>query len=322
MFEVIRRLRDRGVAFLYVSHHLQEIFELADELTVLRDGRHIATRPVGDVTMEELVRLIVGRDPRDLTFGGERATPGDTVLEVRDVARPPLLAGVSFDVRSGEILAITGAIGSGRTELARALVGVERLTGGEVRIPAVGPVRSPAHAARHGIAYLPEDRKRHGILATRDITDNVDVGWLATTRSILDRPGRRCAAARRQVAALGVKTPNLRQQARRLSGGNQQKMLLGRWLAVDARVLLLDGPTEGVDIGSKLEIYALLRRLAADGVAVVLFTSDLEEAQLVADRAIGLRRGRIAGELTGDDITEQALLELQYGTTTKEMAGA
>jgi ABC-type sugar transport system ATPase subunit len=320
LFRVIRRLCDQGVAFLYVSHHLEEIFELGDELTVLRDGRHIVTRPVAGLEMDELISLVIGRSPDQMEFGAGAAEPGATVLQIRDVRRPPALDGVSFDVRAGEVLALTGGIGSGRSELARSLVGVTRPESGSIVMPGLGTVKSPTHAVRNGIAFLPEDRKNEGVLGTRDIIDNVDVGWLGRSRALVDRPGRRRRDAVAQVQSLRVKTPHVFQHAGLLSGGNQQKVLLGRWLNVGVRVLILDGPTEGIDIGSRLEIYGLLRRLAEDGVAVVIFTSDLEEARLVADRAIVLRRGRIAGELSAADISEERLLALEYGTNLEGAA--
>lgn len=320
LFRVVRRLREQGVAFLYVSHHLEEIFELADDLTVLRDGRHIVTRPLDGLVMDDLISLILGRSPDQMQFGTGGSKPGETVLEVRDIHRRPSLDGVSLDVRAGEVLAFTGGIGSGRTQLVRSLVGVEQLESGEVVMPGAGPVRSPSHAVRNGIAFLPEDRKGEGVLLVRDLVDNVDLGWLGHSKGILDRPSRRRRDAAEQIARLRVKTPSIYQRAGLLSGGNQQKVLLGRWLNVGVRVLVLDGPTEGIDIGSKLEIYALLRKLAEEGVAVVISTSDLEEVRLVADRAIVLRRGRIAGELSAAEISEERLLALEYGTTLEEMA--
>jgi ribose transport system ATP-binding protein len=320
LFRVVRRLREQGVAFLYVSHHLEEIFELADDVTVLRDGRHIVSRPLQGLEMDDLVSLILGRSPDQMQFGTGGGTPGETVLAVRDVHRRPALHGISLDVRAGEVLAFTGGIGSGRTQLARALVGVGQLESGEVVMPGVGAVRSPSHAVRNGIAFLPEDRKGEGVLLVRDIVDNVDLGWLGRSRGIIDKPGRRRRDAVAQVKQLRIKTPHVHQRAGLLSGGNQQKVLLGRWLNVGVRALVLDGPTEGIDIGSKLEIYALLRRLAEQGVAIVISTSDLEEVRLVADRAIVLRRGRIAGELSAAEISEERLLALEYGTTLEEMA--
>jgi ABC-type sugar transport system ATPase subunit len=322
LFQSIDRLRRRGVSFLYVSHHLEEIFQIADVITVLRDGRHVETRPVAGLTMEELVRLLLGRSPEEIGLedSGRRGT--DVLLEAEDVHRRPNLHGVSLRVHAGEVLAITGGIGSGRRELARALVGVDRPEHGEVRTPGGGRLRGPAHAVRQGIAFLPEDRKREGVLGALTVSDNIGLGRLAMDRSPLSRPRRRQRDARAMVERLRVKTPSIHQPARLLSGGNQQKALLGRWLNVGVRALVLDGPTEGIDIGSRIEIYTLLRNLASEGMAVVILTSDFEEVKLVADRVLCLRRGRVAGELTGGQISEERLYALQYGTNDEGVVAA
>jgi len=321
LFEVIKTLRAQGVSFLYVSHHLEEIFELADTVTVMRDGRHIVTRPISGLTMDELIALLLGRALEQVEVDKGPRTTGDVVIEARDLRKPRVLHGVSLQVRRGEILAVTGGVGSGRTALARALVGAEQLTDGSVELLGVGRIKSPAHAARNGIGFLPEDRKGEGVLAVRDIIDNIGLGRQAALRQVLDLPARRRRDAARQVGQLRVKTPHLSQHARLLSGGNQQKVLLGRWLNVGVRTLILDGPTEGIDIGSRLEIYRLLRRLVDDGIAVVIFSSDLEEVRLIADRAVVLYRGRVAGELRGSEISEERLLALEHGSTTEEVQG-
>jgi ABC-type sugar transport system ATPase subunit len=318
LFGVVRRLRESGVSFLYVSHHLEEIFEIADTVSVLRDGRHVVTRPCEGLTMDELVELLLGRKPETLErhrreVPEERAaTP---VIEVVDAHKQPALHGVRLTVAAGEILAVTGGIGSGRRELARCLAGIAPPEQGEVRLAGGERLRTPRQAVRHGVAFLPEDRKHEGVLADLDVADNIGLGRLAAARSLLDMPGRRRRDAAQMVGRLRIKTPSLHQAVRLLSGGNQQKALLARWLSVGVRVLVLDGPTEGIDIGSRLEIYELLRELAENGMAVVIFSADFEEVRLVADRAVVLRRGKVAGELAGGDITEERLYALQYGTT-------
>ena len=322
LFAGIRRLRDHGVSFLYVSHHLEEIFEVADDVTVLRDARHVVTREVKGLTVDELVVLLLGRSPEEIQLEQLGPAGGDALIEVKDVHRAPTLRGVSMDVRAGEVLAVTGGIGSGRRELARALVGIEKPHAGEVRIAGAGVVRGPAHAVRCGVALVPEDRKNEGILAALDVADNIGLGRLAAARHVLNLPRRRRREAVDMVAHLRVKTPSIHQPVRLLSGGNQQKALLGRWLNVGVRCLVLDGPTEGIDIGSRLEIYALLRELAGQGVAVVICSSDFEEVKLVADRVVVLRRGRVAGELTGGAISEERLYALQYGKRDEEVPAA
>ena len=319
LFDVVKSLRAEGVSFLYVSHHLEEVFELADTVTVMRDGRHIVTRPRAGLEMDELIALLLGRSLEQVQLETNAREAGEVVMEVRGLRKARALRGVSLQIRQREILAVTGGVGSGRTELARALVGAERLEAGAVQLHGIGRVRSPAHAVRNGVGFLPEDRKGEGVLAVRDIIDNVGLGWQAAKRNFLDLPPRRRRDAAQQVEQLRVKTPHLYQHTRLLSGGNQQKVLLGRWLNVGVKTLILDGPTEGIDIGSRLEIYRLLQRLTADGMAVVIFSSDLEEVRLIADRAVVLYRGRVAGELRGGDITEERLLALEHGSTTEEV---
>jgi ribose transport system ATP-binding protein len=321
LFNVIKALRSEGVSFLYVSHHLDEVFELSDTVTVLRDGRHVVTRPTVGLEMDELVALLLGRSLEQVELDKRTHRAGEVVMEARDLRKPRVLHGVSLKVRRSEVLAVTGGVGSGRTQLARALIGAERLEAGSVELVEVGRIKGPAHAVRHGIGFLPEDRKGEGVLSVRDIIDNVGLGWQAANRHVLDLPARRRREAAAQVQRLRVKTPHLYQHARLLSGGNQQKVLLGRWLNVRVRVLVLDGPTEGIDIGSRLEIYQLLRRLADDGVAIVIFSSDLEEVRLIADRAVVLYRGRVAGELSGGEISEERLLALEHGTKAEEVYG-
>lgn len=320
LFNVIRGLRSAGVAFLYVSHHLREVFELTDTVSVLRDGQHITTRPTQGLDIDELIALLLGRRPEQVKLA-HAARRKDVVLEARGLRKRRALDGISLQLRSGEVLAITGGPGSGRPELARALAGAEQLEEGVVEVAGAGRIRGPSHARRAGVAYLPGDRKGEGVLQTRDIVDNIDLGWLATSRQVIDLPRRRHREATHQVARLRVKTPHIYQPVRLLSGGNQQKVLLGRWLNVDPRVLVLDGPTEGIDIGSRLEIYELLRRLANDGLAVVVFTSDLEEVELLADRAIVLYRGHIAGELARAELSRERMLALEHGATLEGVAG-
>lgn len=320
LFAAVRRLRESEVSFLYVSHHLEEIFEIADDVTVLRDARHVVTQPVNGLTMERLVELLLGRSPEEIGLERQAGALTGTVVTARDVTKAPNLRGVSLDIRRGEILAVTGGVGSGRRELARVLVGIDRPEVGSVQITGLGRVRGPAHAVRAGIAFMPEDRKNEGILATLGVTDNIALGRLAASRRLLNLPRWRASIAGDMVRRLRVKTPSIHQPIRLLSGGNQQKALLGRWLSVGVRVLVLDGPTEGIDIGSRLEIYALLRALANDNVAVVIFSSDFEEVKLIADRVLVLRRGKLAGELTGAQISEERLYALQYAKQDDELS--
>jgi ABC-type sugar transport system ATPase subunit len=314
LFASIRALRAAGKAVLYISHHLEEIFEIADEVTVLRDGRVVVTRPVAGLDAHNLTALMIGREPEELearvvpqeAAGAER----EVSLEAIDVHRAPALRGVSLRALRGEILCVTGAVGSGRRELARCLVGVERPDQGIVLVEG-RPVAGPRDAIRHGVVFVPEDRKREGLLLELTVSDNVALGRLVVERSPLARPWRFRREAAQVVEQLHVRTPSVSTPVRLLSGGNQQKVVLGRWLNVGARTLVFDEPTAGIDVGAKVEIYRLLRDLADGGAAIVLFSSDFEEIKIMADRVIVVRRGTIAGEIPRDEISEERLLALQ-----------
>ena len=315
LFGTVRRLREQGVGLVYISHHLEEIFEVADEVTVLRDGRLVGTFPIGEVGPEGIVEHMLGRARRAMR-PPERLSAQDTadrpvVIEARSVACSPALVDVSLEVRMGEVVCISGPVGSGRRELARVLAGVIQPTAGEVRVSG-RRLTGPRSALRHGVAFLPEDRKRDGLLLELSIRDNVALAGINRGSSPLASP----RAARRQaddaVRDLRIKAPSSRSSARQLSGGNQQKVLLARWLGVGADVFVFDEPTAGIDVGAKAEIYGIIRSLAADGATVVVFSSDFEEIRALAHRAIVLRRGRIAGELLGEAITEEGLLGLEW----------
>jgi ABC-type sugar transport system ATPase subunit len=310
LFEITRRLREQGVAIVYISHHLDEIFQLADEVTVLRDGKRVTTCPVDSVDLDQLVHLMVGRAVEAVA---ERTRPerrpAAPVLNATDLRVGTALAGVSLAIRPGEILCVTGAIGSGRRELARCLAGVQRPDAGTVTARDV-QLRSPRDAIKRGIVFLPDDRKRDGLLLDLSVLDNLAVGVVANGSRRMVTRGTLEAELGDLVARLRIKTPSLKAAVRQLSGGNQQKVILGRWLATGAEVFIFDEPTAGIDVGSKAEIYTLLRELAAEGKAVVLFSSDYEEIKITADRVVVLRRGRVAGELQRDDVDSAALLRL------------
>jgi monosaccharide-transporting ATPase len=313
LFETIRRLREHGVAVLYISHHLEEVFEIADDVTVLRDGRRVVTRPVAGLAADELVTLMLGRAPEELPAPvGQSAGEGDreTVIEAHDLHLGRALQGVSVAARRGEIICVTGAIGSGRRELARCLAGVERPDRGSVLVGGRTP-RGPRDAIRRGVVFLPEDRKREGLFLDLNVTDNICLGRMVQARTPFVSPRKQRREAATLVERLRVRTRSLSTPARLLSGGNQQKVMLSRWLEVGAGAFVFDEPTAGVDVGTKMEIYGFLRELAGRGAAVVLFSSDFEEIKLMADRVIVLRRGRIAGEVSGVEVTEDRLLALE-----------
>jgi L-arabinose transport system ATP-binding protein len=311
LFAIIRDLRARGHALLYVTHRMDEVFELCDAATVLRDGRHVVTHDtLGGVTRDTLVKSMVGRELTNVFNYRPRAhVPGG--LAVRDLAGPGLRAPVSFEVARGEIVGFFGLVGAGRTELMRLLCGAVPPAGGEVRVHgAVVAGGSPRTAIRAGLVFCPEDRKKEGIIPVRSVAENIN---LSARRSRL-RAGfflqndweRDNAAA--QIARLGVRTASPATPIRLLSGGNQQKAILARWLSEQVRVVVLDEPTRGIDIGAKSEIYALIQELAAAGASIVIVSSELPEVLGIADRILVMREGVVAAEFSRTTATPEAVL--------------
>ncbi len=315
LFGVVRGLKSQGVAVVYISHRLEEVFALADRVTVLKDGEGQGTFAVRDVTPQVLVRKMVGRDveferPADRT-PGNKVVFEVTGLTDRDTAGRVRLTDVSFAVRAGEILGLGGLVGAGRTETALGIFGGRPGCGGEVRVNGKPVrIRSPQHAIAAGIGYLPEDRKDAGLFLDMGLAANVAA---ATLRGVVlndaeqDRTGHRYREKLR-IAARGGDEP-----VRALSGGNQQKVLLARWLEVNPAVLIVDEPTRGVDVGAKREVHAVLFELARKGTAVVVISSDLPELLALADRVVVLRAGRVAGELSRERMTEEAVIALSSG---------
>jgi ribose transport system ATP-binding protein len=315
LFDNVRRLREAGVGVVYISHHLDEVFGLADRITVLRDGRRVTTLPVGKPDHDQLIELMFGRRVKERREVPDRAvnTAPEVAVEVRGLELPPGLRGVDLDIRHGEILCITGAAGSGRRELAHGLIGRERPARGTIRVNGHRDgLRSPRNAARHGIAFVPQDRQAEGLLIELDVTDNIAVARDAQHGRGVVRPARRRRRASDACRRLQIKTQDVGTAVRTLSGGNQQKVLLARCLEVGARVLVLDEPTAGIDVHAKFEIFELLRGLARGGAAVVVFSSDYEEIKVLADRCLVLRAGRVVGELPRQDISEERLLATEH----------
>jgi L-arabinose transport system ATP-binding protein len=315
LFAIIRDLRDRGCAILYVSHRMDEIFALCDRVTVLRDGRHIETAPLAAWSRDTLVHRMVGRPLAEVHRPAPRPL-GPVALAVSGLRGPGLAAPCSFSVRAGEIFGLFGLIGSGRTELLKLLYGAARRTGGHVQLagqPADFP--SPRAALAAGVVLCPEDRKREGIFPIRSVLENLNVSARrGRTRvpGLLDGRWETANAAAR-IAELRIRTPSPAQPIRLLSGGNQQKVIFGRWLSTDRarlRVFLLDEPTRGIDVGAKAEIYALIRQLAAAGVAIVVVSSELPELLRLADRLGVMRAGTLAAVVGRADATEASLLRL------------
>jgi ABC-type sugar transport system ATPase subunit len=310
LFGVIHRLRARGLSIVYVSHRLEEIFALVDSVTVLRDGRHVVTAPIADFSRESLIRHMVGRDVAE-EFPARAPRIGAPVLEVAHLSAPPRFSDVSLDVRAGEIVGVAGLVGAGRTSAALALVGGLRATG-QVRIGGV-PVsfRAPADAIAHGVAYVTEDRKASGVFAAMGVDENITMTHLASfvRAGLLSRPREREAA---QAAArdFDIRAASLSQPAGTLSGGNQQKALVARYVLTPPKVLILDEPTRGVDVGARAEIYRIMNRLTADGLGILMISSDLPEVLGMSDRVVVMRAGRTAGQLARGEATPERVMAL------------
>jgi ribose transport system ATP-binding protein len=316
LFRVVKELRRQGVSVIWISHRLGEVKELADRVVVLRDGRNageITDR--GEIEHERMIRMMVGRDIDRLARRPSHP-PGDVVLAVRDLHTPAHPAHpITLEVRAGEIVGLAGLVGAGRTELLTTLFGVTPAGAGSVAVGgrSVRP-RSPREAIAAGLALVPEDRKQQGLLLEMAVRENMSLValWPESRAGFIDFAAERRLAAE-MIPALAIKTPGDRQAVRFLSGGNQQKVVLAKWLAMKPTVLLLDEPTRGIDVGAKAEIYDLVHRLAGAGLAVLFVSSEMEEILTLADRALVMHEGRLAGELSRGDLTEENVMRLAAG---------
>ena len=315
LFELIGRLRARGTTCVYVSHRMPELFRLCDAVSVLRDGRHVATRPIGEVTVDGLVQLMIGRPLAEYLPAHAVTTGTETVLEVEGLSSPGRFADVSLSVRRGEVVGLSGLVGSGRSEVAAALFGLDRQATGRVSVEGREVhIRHPRRAIGLGLGLVPEDRKRQGIVPGEGTRRNISLAILERlSRFTVVRRGREDALARGLVDRLRVKLPDMEAPVAGLSGGNQQKVVLGRWLAARPRILVLDEPTRGVDVGAKAEIHALVNELAASGTAIVLISSELPELLRLSHRIVVLREGRVAGSLPAASATQESLLRMMSG---------
>lgn len=310
LFAVLRRLKARGLAIIYVSHRLDEIFSLADTVTVLRDGHHIRTSRVAAQTRDMLIRDMVGRS-LDAEFPAASVAPGAPVLELRHLSAPPRFCDVSFAVRAGEIVGLAGLVGAGRTSTALALIGQLPSTGGMSFAGRAARFRSPQHAIAHGLAYVTEDRKQSGLFPAMGVGQNMTISHLAAfTRGgviVRDREDTWVSSA---ATEFDIRAARLTQPIATLSGGNQQKALLARYLVRPPRLLILDEPTRGVDIGARAEIYRLMRRLTSQGLGILMISSDLPEVLGMSDRVVVMRDGRTTGELSRAAATAEAVMSL------------
>ncbi|MBG4610542.1 sugar ABC transporter ATP-binding protein [Pseudomonas aeruginosa] len=323
LFEQVERLRERGVAIVYISHRLEELARISQRIAVLRDGRLVCVEPIERYDADQLVTLMVGRELGERFDLGPRQT-GAPLLRVERLSRRGKVHEVSFEVRAGEIFGISGLIGSGRTELLRLISGADRADGGQVLLgdpPQRLSLRSPADSVRQGVALITEDRKGEGLLLDQSISANLALGNLPARarHGVIDRR-REEALARRQVEALRVRCADTAQAVGELSGGNQQKVVIGRWLERDCQVLLFDEPTRGIDVGAKFDIYALLAELTRRGKALVVVSSDLRELMLICDRIGVLSAGRMVDTFERDAWTQDALLAAAFAGYKKRDA--
>jgi len=315
LFHVIRELRAGGVGIIYISHRLEELPQVADRVTALRDGALVGTHPMSSVSRTELIRMMVGREI-SAVFPKRAVELGTTRLEVSGLSsQAEGIRDVCFDVRAGEILGLTGLVGAGRTEAARLLFGLTPRDAGEVRLDGrLIDIKTPCDAVKHGIAYVPEDRRRHGVILEMSVAENTTLAVLSQISAWgwLDF-GKEAELAAEYVDRLGVKTPSVTVPAGSLSGGNQQKVALARWLATGPKVLILDEPTQGIDVGAKAEIHRLMGDLARRGLAIVMISSELPEIMGMSDRIAVMHAGQVVGVVDRADATQESILALALG---------
>lgn len=309
LFKIIRQLREQNVSILFISHRLEEVFALADQITILRDGAHILTAPASSLTPEVVVQQMVGRTV-DALFPRQEHTIGDVILEVKHLTRTGVFHDVSFQVRQGEIVGIAGLVGAGRTEIARVLFGIDRADSGKIYIhQQLVQINSPAIAMRHGLAYVPEDRQKHGLLLNFAIPANITLPILKQISKLgLIGVRRERAIAADYVERLQVRSSGLGQIVQQLSGGNQQKVVLGKWLATRPSILILDEPTRGIDIGAKAEVHRLIAELAAQGMAIILISSELAEILAMSSTILVLHEGRVTGTLAAEEASQEKIM--------------
>ncbi|MBY5554921.1 sugar ABC transporter ATP-binding protein [Rhizobium leguminosarum] len=312
LFRIIRDLRAQGIGIVYITHKMNELFEIADEFSVFRDGRYIGTHASTDVTRDDIIRMMVGREITQM-FPKEEVPIGEVVLSVKDLCLKGVFNNVSFEVRAGEILGVAGLVGSGRSNVAETLFGVTPASSGSIELygkPVT--ISSPTEAIRNRMAFLTEDRKDTGCLLILDILENMQIAVLQDryVKGGFVQQGAVEATCEDMAKKLRVKTPNLYERVENLSGGNQQKVLIGRWLLTNPRILILDEPTRGIDVGAKAEIHRLVTEMARDGVAVVMISSEMPEVLGMSDRIMVMHEGRVTGFLNRDEATQIKVMEL------------
>jgi len=314
LFRVMRSLREQGVSLIFISHRLEEVFEIADRVTVLRDGRLIDTAFISELDEDKVVRMMVGRELGEM-YPKADLQRQELVLEATDLRDGRELRGVTFRLHCGEILGLAGLVGAGRTALAETLFGIRPAAGGEVRV-AGRPVtiRSPGEAIKMGMGFVPEDRKQQGLFMNMAVRENIMLSALGKVARLgFVNFARADRLAREEVERLDIRTPSLRQRVRNLSGGNQQKVIIARWLTLKPKVLILDEPTRGIDVAAKAEIHALMNQLAQEGVAVLMISSELPEILGVSDRILVMHEGRVTGEFSREQANQDDIMRAATG---------
>ena len=313
LFRIIRQLKAQGVGIVYISHKMDELKQISDRVTVMRDGQYIGTVPSASTSVETIIKMMVGRSLTEAEAPIRSASTSEVVLEVKNLNRGRAVKNVNFVVRKGEILGFAGLMGAGRTEVARAIFGADKLDSGEISVRGRRvAIRSPAHAVKCGIGYLSEDRKHYGLATGMDVQTNIvlasmkrflALGFILKRKAIRD-------AADRYVRQLGIKTPSVTQMVALLSGGNQQKIVIAKWLVRDCEILFFDEPTRGIDVGAKSEIYKLLNALAEQGRAIVMISSELPEILRLSHRILVMCEGRVTGEMPALGATQEKIMQL------------
>lgn len=314
LFEVIQSLKKEGVSIVYISHRMEEIFEICDRITVMRDGRTVDTKPIPETNFDEVVKKMVGRELTE-RYPARNPSPGEVVLEVEHATRKGSFEDVSFSVHQGEIVGFSGLMGSGRTEIMRALFGLDRLDQGEVRMFGKKvEIRKPVDAVNHGIGFITEDRKDEGLVLDFSVRDNMVLPSISgfTKKGIISTQSEKVFVDA-LIKRLQIKTHSAETAAGNLSGGNQQKVVIAKWIGIGPKLLILDEPTRGVDVGAKREIYQLMNELTGHGVAIIMVSSELPEVLGMSDRIVVVHEGRITGELTKAEATQEKIMTLATG---------
>ncbi len=314
LFETVRRLRAQKKGIIYISHRLTELESIADRVTVLRDGQHIRTSKYADTNLKELIKLMVGREINDI-YPARKQQAGRELLRVEGLQRSPRLKGLSFSLHAGEILGVAGLVGAGRTETMRAIVGADARVAGKIFLSDREiQIRTPIDAINYGIAYLTEDRKREGLALNLNVIHNVTMAHIPSLSKFGIMNDAACLQETEEfVHTLQIKTPRLEQKVIHLSGGNQQKVIVARWLCTHCRILIFDEPTRGIDVGAKREIYDIINQLTTEGASVIMLSSELNEIIGMSDRVMVMHAGAVAGFLDRKDVTQERIMALATG---------